>query len=65
MTHITTEAGGSRGGAALRLILFSLIGIFLFFVPVEITASRRSCSTMRQPPYRPMRGRWRSASYCC
>lgn len=36
MTHITTEAGGSRGGAALRLILFSLIGIFLFFVPVEI-----------------------------
>ncbi len=27
-------------------------------------ASRRSCSTMRQRPYRPMHGRWRSASYC-
>ncbi|MQW72614.1 YjiH family protein [Sinorhizobium medicae] len=36
MTHITTEAKGSRGGAALRLVLCSFIGIFLFFVPVDI-----------------------------
>jgi nucleoside recognition membrane protein YjiH len=36
MTHIATDAKTSRGGAALRLVLCSLIGIFLFFVPVDI-----------------------------
>jgi nucleoside recognition membrane protein YjiH len=36
MTHVTTEAKSARGIAALRLILCSLIGIILFFVPVEI-----------------------------
>lgn len=36
MTDITTDAGGPRGLAAVRLIVFSLIGIVLFFVPVEI-----------------------------
>lgn len=37
MTDITSShGGGSRAGAALKLVLFSFIGIFLFFVPVTI-----------------------------
>lgn len=36
MTDITSQQGGSRAGAGLKLVLFSLIGIFLFFVPVTI-----------------------------
>ncbi|OHV75353.1 YjiH family protein [Ensifer sp. LCM 4579] len=36
MTHITTAARGARGMAALRLVLCSLLGIVLFFVPVEL-----------------------------
>ena len=36
MTDITSQQGGSRAGAGLKLVLFSFIGIFLFFVPVTI-----------------------------
>ncbi|MDI7861980.1 YjiH family protein [Rhizobiaceae bacterium n13] len=36
MTDITTQSGGSRTGAGLKLVFFSLIGIVLFFVPVTI-----------------------------
>jgi nucleoside recognition membrane protein YjiH len=36
MTDIASQGGGSRAGAGLKLVLFSLIGIFLFFVPVTI-----------------------------
>jgi nucleoside recognition membrane protein YjiH len=36
MTDITAQSGGSRGSAAFKLVFFSLIGIFLFFVPVTI-----------------------------
>ncbi|AMS43072.1 histidine transporter [Aminobacter sp. Y103A] len=36
MTDITSHEGGSRAGAGLKLVLFSLIGIVFFFVPVTI-----------------------------
>ena len=36
MANTTTHDGGSRAGAGLKLVLFSLIGIVLFFVPVTI-----------------------------
>lgn len=37
MTDITSShGGGSRAGAGLKLVLFSFIGIFFFFVPVTI-----------------------------
>ena len=36
MANATTHDGGSRAGAGLKLVLFSLIGIVLFFVPVTI-----------------------------
>ena len=32
----STSSGGSRGAAAFKLIIFSFIGIFFFFVPVTI-----------------------------
>lgn len=36
MTETTMSSGGSRGAAAFKLIIFSFIGIFFFFVPVTI-----------------------------
>lgn len=36
MANVTTQDGGSRAGAGLKLVLFSLIGIVLFFVPITI-----------------------------
>lgn len=36
MTETTLANGGSRGGAAFRLVVYSALGIFFFFVPVTI-----------------------------
>jgi nucleoside recognition membrane protein YjiH len=36
MTDVSYNAHGSRGASLLKLIVYSLIGIFVFFVPVTI-----------------------------
>jgi nucleoside recognition membrane protein YjiH len=37
MTDVSYNAHGSRGASLFKLIVYSLIGIFVFFVPVTIT----------------------------
>ena len=37
MSDIASRDGGPRAGAGLKLVLFSLIGIVLFFVPALLS----------------------------